>query len=75
MNHRHVINPSYYCERGKGGDLILVFNAGAYVLAEYSEMSGEVRWQRVIPAEQKKSVENWLNQHFPPTKKAQSAHA
>ena len=65
MQDRHVINASYYCKRGSRDGLILVLNNGAYVLAEYNESTGETRWQRVVPAEQKKSLEKWLADNFP----------
>lgn len=67
MQERIVINASYYCQRGKRDGIVHVFNNGAYVLAEYSESTGDLRWQRVVPAEQKKSLEKWLSQHFPAT--------
>jgi hypothetical protein len=65
MQERIVINASYYCQKGKRDGLFHVLNNGAYILAEYSEHTGELRWQRVVPAEQKKLLERWLSQHFP----------
>jgi|PlaIllAssembly_1097288.scaffolds.fasta_scaffold522833_2 hypothetical protein len=65
MQTRWVINASYYCERGKVGGLILVMNSGAYVLANYRELTGELHWQRVIPAGEKKAIEDWLGRNFP----------
>lgn len=65
MQDRYVINASYYCKRGIGEGLILVLNTGAYLLAEYSELTGELKWQRVIPAEHRKSIEGWLGKNFP----------
>jgi hypothetical protein len=50
-------------------------NSGAYILAEYRETTGDLKWQRVIPAEQKKSIEKWLNQHFPCSQPQQAANA
>lgn len=75
MQDRHVINASYYCKRGSRPALLLVMNAGAYVLAEYNESTGDLKWQRVIPAEQKKSIEKWLNLHFPAGQARQAASA
>lgn len=75
MQDRHVINASYYCKRGSRPGLILVMNTGAYILAEYNESTGDLKWQRVIPAEQKKSIEKWLNQHFPSSHAQQAANA
>lgn len=75
MQERHVINASYYCKRGSRPGLILVLNTGAYILAEYSENTGDLKWQRVIPAEQKKSIEKWLSIHFPAAEPRQTATA
>ncbi len=75
MQERHVINASYYCQRGKPDGLISVSNSGAYAVAEYSEHTGEVKWFRVVPAEQRNFVERWLGQHFPSHKNATRAHA
>ena len=61
-----VISPPYYCERTRPGAQILVYTAGAYVVAEYDEHTGNARWQRVVQASQRASIENWLTQHFPP---------
>ncbi len=66
MQDRHVISPSYYCERNRPGGPIFVLTTGAYVVAEYDELTGSARWQRVVQANQRASIENWLNQHFPP---------
>jgi len=62
---RHVINTSYYCERGNPSGLIRVSNNGAYVVAEYSEHNSSLKWHRVVPAEQRNFIERWLSQHFP----------
>ena len=61
-----VISPPYYCERTRPGAQILVYTAGAYLVAEYDEQTGNARWQRVVQASQRASIENWLTQHFPP---------
>ncbi len=36
-----------------------------YVMAEYDDKTGDIRWQRVVNASQRESVYNWLRQHFP----------
>jgi len=51
MQERHTINASYYCQRGKPDGLISISNSGAYAVAEYSEHTGEVKWFRVVPAD------------------------
>lgn len=34
-------------------------------MAEYSERTGTVKWQRVVLATQKEMIEKWLGQHYP----------
>lgn len=55
----------YSCGRNRPGGPILVSTAGAYVVAEYNERTGKIRWQRVVHASQKANIEHWLSQHFP----------
>jgi hypothetical protein len=64
MQERHVINPSYYCTRDKPDGVISVSNNLAYIVAEYTEQTGSVKWLRVIPAEQRNALEKWLGLHF-----------
>ena len=45
--------------------LIEVLNEGSYVMAEYSERTGIVKWQRVVLATQKEKIEKWLFDHYP----------
>ena len=65
MKERCVINAMYYCLRGEVGGKILVMNTGGYTLGHYSENTSELVWQRVIPASDRKSIEDWLGRHFP----------
>jgi hypothetical protein len=66
MHPYHTINDSYHIKRAKQQPgLILVYNADDYLMAEYSERTGAVKWQRVAPATQKDAVERWLKQSFP----------
>ena len=46
-------------------DVIHVLNEGSYLMAEYSERTGAVKWQRVLIASQKEHVERWLRKHYP----------
>jgi hypothetical protein len=59
------INSSYRCKRSVAHHSIQVLNSGGYVLASYIEPTGEVKWQRVIPATDKKVIEDWLVRNFP----------
>ena len=73
---------SYHFKRAKTDGLIQVLNEGSYVMAEYSERTGIVRWQRVVLANQKEKIEKWLGEHYPvqapaakPASSRQSARA
>ena len=56
---------SYHFKRTKTEGLIEVLNEGSYVMAEYSERTGVVKWQRVVLASQKEKIEKWLGEHYP----------
>jgi hypothetical protein len=63
QNHRAA---SPYCfKRAKTSGLILVLNEGSYVMAEYNEHTGVVKWQRVVLATQKEAVERQLRAQYP----------
>jgi hypothetical protein len=66
---------AYRFKRAKPDGIILVLNEGSYVMAEYSEHTGAVKWQRVVLATQKEKVENWLREQYPVQKPAQKAVA
>ena len=34
-------------------------------MAEYSERTGVVKWQRVVLASQKEQIEKWLGEQYP----------
>jgi hypothetical protein len=65
MTDRHTINDSFYCGRLRDDSTISLMTTGAYVMAEYDEQTGDMRWYRVVNATQKESLHNWLRQHFP----------
>jgi len=65
MEDRRVINDSYYCCRFRTDGPISVLTTTQYVVAEYDEKTGNMRWQRVVNASQKESIHNWLRDHFP----------
>jgi hypothetical protein len=62
---RKNINTDFYCERAKQSGLIKVFNLDEYLMVEYSQNTGAVRWQRLAAAPQKAAIERWLTEHFP----------
>jgi hypothetical protein len=65
MQKHHAALSSYHFQRTKTQGIIKVLNEGSYVMAEYSERTGTVKWQRVVLATQKEMIEKWLGQHYP----------
>jgi hypothetical protein len=65
MQKHHSPPSSYHFKRAKTDGLVEVLNAGSYVMAEYSERTGVVKWQRVVLASQKEKIEKWLGDHYP----------
>ena len=65
MQQHRVVLPSYQFRRSTRRGLIEVLNNGFYVMAEYSEHTGEVKWQRVVLASQREQIEKWLGEHYP----------
>lgn len=74
QHHHHKINDTYHCRRAKQESIILVYNQDSYLMAEYSERTGRVSWQRVVPVTQREAVERWLNEQYP-VQKAKAAGA
>jgi hypothetical protein len=65
MQKHHSTLSSYHFKRAKTDGLIEVLNEGSYVMAEYSERTGVVKWQRIVLASQKERIEKWLGDHYP----------
>jgi hypothetical protein len=65
MQQHRVNLSSYQFRRSKCDGLIEVLNEGSYVMAEYSERTGLVKWQRVVLASQREQIERWLGEHYP----------
>ena len=65
MQKHHAALSSYHFKRTKTEGLIQVLNEGSYVMAEYSERTGIVKWQRVVVATQREMIERWLGEHYP----------
>ena len=71
MQQHHVSLSSYQFRRSKCDGIIEVLNEGLYVMAEYSERTGVVKWQRVVLASQRERIEEWLGEHYPVHAKTQ----
>ena len=56
---------SYRFQRAGTSGIIEVLNENSYVMAEYSERTGAVKWQRVVLASQREQIEKWLGDHYP----------
>ncbi len=65
MQKHHAVLSSYHFKRANNGRAIQVLNEGSYVMAEYDERTGIVRWQRVVMASQREKIEKWLGEHYP----------
>lgn len=55
----------YRFQRARTPGIIEVLNENSYVMAEYSERTGSVKWQRMVLASQREQVEKWLEDHYP----------
>ena len=56
---------SYRFQRARTPGIIEVLNENSYVMAEYSERTGFVSWQRMVLASQREQIEKWLEDHYP----------
>jgi hypothetical protein len=63
-NHKMAVR-SYRFQRVKTSGIIEVLNENSYVMAEYSERTGAVKWQRMVLASQREQIEKWLEDHYP----------
>lgn len=61
-NHQAVLSTFQF---KRTADIIQVYNENSYLMAEYSERTGTVKWQRVLIASQREVIERWLRERFP----------
>jgi hypothetical protein len=61
-----TINESYYCLRNKPDGRVSILTTNSYVVGEYDDKTGDIRWQRVVLANQKVVIQSYLHRHFPP---------
>jgi hypothetical protein len=61
-NHQAVLSTFQF---KRSADVIRVFNENSYLMAEYSERTGTVKWQRVLIASQREVIERWLRERYP----------
>ena len=60
-----IINDSYYCLRSKPDGKVSILTTNSYVVGEYDNRTGDIRWQRVVLANQKVVIQSYLNRHYP----------
>ena len=60
-----TINDSYYCLRNKPDGKVSILTTNSYVVGEYDDKTGDIRWQRVVLANQKVVIQGYLHRHFP----------
>src|SRR3954453_15456689 len=65
MQNSLTINDSYYCMRSKPDGRVSILTTNSYVVGEYDVNTGDIRWQRVVLANQKMAIQNFLQRHFP----------
>jgi hypothetical protein len=65
MQNSLTINDSYYCLRSKPEGRVSILTTNSYVVGEYDVNTGDIRWQRVVLANQKIAIQNFLQRHFP----------
>ncbi len=73
MKHPSVLASNYHCRRAKPDGIIQVLNENSYVMAEYSEKTGVMRWHRVVLATQKAAIEQWVISQYPSKAKKAAA--
>jgi hypothetical protein len=64
MQKHHAALSSFQFKRATS-EVIHVFNEGSYLMAEYNERTGVVKWQRVLLATQREVIESWLRERYP----------
>ena len=64
---KYQTSPRSYCfQRSLTAGVIEVLNENLYVMAEYHERTGSVRWRRVVLASERDQIEHRLKDHYPP---------
>jgi hypothetical protein len=74
MTKAYNIPSSYRCAPGPHGT-VQIFNEHSYVMGEYTQATGITKWQRVVAAGQRATIEQWLSEHYPVPVKTVSAPA
>ena len=65
MQKHHAALSAYHVRRNQADGMIQVLNETSYVMAEYNQRTGAVKWIRVVLASQREMIEKWLGEHYP----------
>lgn len=65
MQKHQAVLSAYHFRRNQADGLIQVLNETSYVMAEYNQRTGAVKWIRVVLASQREMIEKWLGEHYP----------
>lgn len=60
----------FHFQRSGHSGVVLVLNHNSYVMAEYSERTGQIAWQRQLTIQQRAAIEKKLQEKFPSGKQA-----
>ena len=60
-----TLRGGYRFQRARTPGIVEVLNENSYVMAEYSERTGSMKWQRMVLASQREQIEKWLADHYP----------
>jgi hypothetical protein len=65
MKNHEALSSSYRCQRVNNNGRMNILNENSYVIAEYNEQTGDIKWLRVVLATQKANIEKWLAEQHP----------
>jgi hypothetical protein len=63
--NKTTLRGGYRFQRARTPGIVEVLNENSYVMAEYSERTGSMKWQRMVLASQREQIEKWLEHHYP----------
>lgn len=61
--HKSAVR-SFRFQRAAAPGIVEVLNENSYVMAEYSQRTGSLKWQRLVLASQREQIEKWLEDHY-----------
>ena len=61
----HPVTSGFYCQRVNESNIVNVLTSASYLVAEYNVRMRSFSWQRLLPANQKLTIEQWVREKFP----------